>query len=130
MYIEPIDPSVNEITAKIVDAAYQVHSNLGPGLLEAVYQKCMIIELANSALHVQKEVNVPLLYKGQDIDAHLRIDLLIENTVIVEIKSVDHLLPVHEAQLLSYLKLYNKRVGLLINFNVPIIKRGIKRFVL
>jgi GxxExxY protein len=130
MYIEPIDPSVNEITAKIVDAAYQVHSNLGPGLLEAVYQKCMIIELTNSALHVQKEVNVPLLYKGQDIDAHLRIDLLVENNVIVEIKSVDHLLPVHEAQLLSYLKLYNKRVSLLINFNVPIIKRGIKRFVL
>ncbi|MBI2429495.1 MAG: GxxExxY protein [Ignavibacteriales bacterium] len=130
MDYRPIDPALNEVTGKIIDAAYNVHSTLGAGLLESVYQKCMLLELAERKLYVQRELVVPIRYKGYDIDANYRIDLLVENEVVVELKSVDQMLPVFEAQLLTYMKLANKRIGLLINFNVPVIKKGIKRIIL
>ncbi|MFA6541691.1 MAG: GxxExxY protein [Bacteroidota bacterium] len=121
---------LNSITGQIVDAAFQVHTNLGPGLLESVYHKCMLVELKERKISVQSEAAIPILYKEQDIDANFRIDLLVENEIIVELKSVEQMLPVFDAQLLTYMKLSNKKVGLLINFNVPVIKKGIKRFVL
>ncbi|MDD8019054.1 MAG: GxxExxY protein [Bacteroidota bacterium] len=114
----------------IVDAAYQVHSSLGAGLLESVYQKCMLVELGERKLHVQRELALPIKYKGHDVDANLRLDMLVENQIVVELKAVEELLPVHEAQLMTYLKLSGKRIGLLINFNVPVIKKGIKRIIL
>jgi GxxExxY protein len=126
----PIKPELNNISGAIVDTAYQVHTTLGPGLLESVYQKCMVIELREKGFAVDTEVQIPIQYKHHEIDAHLRIDMLVNNEVIIELKSVDQLLPVHKAQLLTYLKLTNKRLGLLINFNVEVIKSGIKRVVL
>ncbi|MFA6467672.1 MAG: GxxExxY protein [Bacteroidota bacterium] len=101
----PIDPKLNKISGLIVEAAYQVHSTLGPDLLESVYQKCMFIELKEKGVSVVTEARIPLQYKHHDVDANLRIDVLVEDKIIVELKSVDHLLPVHEAQLLSYMKL-------------------------
>lgn len=130
MEYKPIDPAHNKITGLIVDAAYQVHSTLGPGLLESVYQKCMVVEIRDRNLKVQTEIQIPIQYKEHSIDANLRIDMLVEDSIIVELKSVEHVLPVHEAQLLTYMKLSGKRLGLLINFNVPIIKSGIKRIIL
>ncbi len=130
MKFEPLDPALNEITGQIVDAAYQVHSNLGPGLMESVYEKCLSVELKERELNVQTQVQIPILYKQYSLDANLRLDMLVENSVIVELKSVEQMLPVFEAQLLTYLRLSGKRLGLLINFNVPLIKKGIKRIVL
>ncbi len=130
MNFEPLDSSYNELTGKIVDAAFQVHSSLGPGLLESVYEKCLIIELQEKKLRVATQVNLPIIYKNKNVDTNLRIDILVEDKVIVELKSVEQMLPVFEAQLLTYLKLSGKRVGLLINFNVSIIKKGIKRIIL
>ncbi len=129
MKFEPIEDSLNEIGKKVVDSAYQVHINLGPGLLESVYQKCFIAELRERNLSFNTEVLIPIKYKHHEIDANLRLDVIIEDKVIVELKSVEQLLPVFEAQLLTYLKLTGKRLGFLINFNVPKIKDGIKRLV-
>jgi GxxExxY protein len=130
MSFEPIEANVNEISRKIVDSAYQVHTTLGPGLLESVYQKCLVVELQERNLSVKCEVIVPIQYKHHSIDSNLRIDLLVEDTVIVELKSVEQMLPVFESQVLTYLKLSGKRLALLINFNVPLIKNGIKRIIL
>lgn len=130
MEFQPINPKLNEVSGQIVDAAYQVHLNLGPGLLESVYQKCLLIELRERNLTVVTEVQLPLKYKGQNVDSNLRIDMLVEDEIIIELKAVEQMLPVFESQLLTYLKLSNKRLGLLINFNVSLIKNGIKRVVL
>jgi GxxExxY protein len=130
MEYQPIKPEVNKISGVVVDAAYQVHSTLGPGLLESVYQKCLLLELKDKNITVETEVQIPIRYKHHTVDANVRIDMLVENTVIVELKSVEQLLPVHKAQLLTYLKLTNKRLGLLINFNVDLIKDGVKRVIL
>ena len=120
----------DELTSKVIGCAIEVHRSLGPGLLESAYEKCLSFELsANNIRHyVQKEL--PVKYKGIDLDCDYRIDLLIEDKLIVELKSVEAILPIHEAQLLTYMKLAKISTGLLINFNVSLLKKGIKRFVL
>ena len=102
---------------------------MGPGLLESVYQHCMVRELAARGTSVAQTVPVPLLYKGEPLDKDYVIDLLVEDEIIIELKAVDGLLPIHEAQLLSYLRLANKKLGYLINFNVPLLRQGFRRFV-
>jgi GxxExxY protein len=119
----------NEISAQVVDAAMKVHSALGPGLLENVYEACLKYELEKRGLKVQQQVGLPVVYDGVKMDLGYRLDLLVENAIIVELKAVDRLTDVHEAQLLSYLKLSTKKIGLLINFNVAHLKNGIKRMV-
>jgi GxxExxY protein len=124
-----LDPRLNEISRKIVDAAFTVHTTLGPGLLESVYRECMVFELQQRGLKVDVEVDVPILYRGRALLSTLRLDLLVEEEIIVELKAIDGVLAVHRAQLLSYLRLANKRLGLLINFNEVLIKDGIRRIV-
>jgi len=119
----------DEISGAVVDAAMKVHTALGPGLLESVYQKCLQHELQRRGLKVDCEVWLPVVYDGVQIEGGYKVDLLIEGTVVVELKVVEHLLEVHKAQLLSYLKLSGKELGLLINFNVVHLKDGIKRIV-
>jgi GxxExxY protein len=114
----------------VIGAAIEVHRHLGPGLLESAYQRCLVKELETRGLSVAREVAVPMRYKGEDIGTAYRIDLLIENTLIVELKSVESLHPIHIAQLLTYLRLTNKPVGLLINFNTVLLKDGIRRVLL
>ena len=120
---------VNEISGIVVDAAMAVHRELGPGLLESTYEACLLHELASRQLHVQNQLALPVSYKSVSIDNGYRIDLLVENEVIVELKAVDRLLPIHEAQLLTYLRLGQKKVGLLINFNCVLLKQGLNRIV-
>ncbi|NQT64972.1 MAG: GxxExxY protein [FCB group bacterium] len=117
------------IGKQIVDAAFQVHKELGPGLLESAYESCMIVELIEKGLKVERQLKLPIIYKGKVIDGGYRLDLIVEDEIIIELKSVDHIIPVHEAQLISYLKLSGKRLGFLINFNVDLIKNGISRKV-
>ena len=121
---------LNGISKKIIGCAIEVHKELGAGLLESVYETCLILELEKQGLHVESQVDSPLYYKGQLTDKKFRIDLLVENEVIVELKSVNEVLPIYEAQLLTYLKLANKHLGLIINFNVPLLKNGIIRRIL
>ncbi len=120
---------INELTGAIISAAMRVHSILGPGLLESAYEACLLHELNKQGLRTAAQVPVPVAYDGIKLEAGYRIDLLVENTVIVELKAVDELAPIHKAQLLSYLKLSGKKVGLLINFNVVHLRDGIKRIV-
>jgi GxxExxY protein len=120
----------DDVAKAVVDAAYAVHSALGAGLLESVYEACLTHELKKRALKVASQVSLPIVYDGIRLDAGLRLDMLVEDCVIVELKAVDTLLPVHQAQILTYLKLTGHRLGLLINFNVPVIRQGIKRMVL
>jgi GxxExxY protein len=120
---------LNEISAQVIDAAMKVHSALGPGLLEHVYEVCLKYELEKRSLHVRQQVALPAIYDGITIDLGYRLDLLVEDQVIVELKAVDRITPVHEAQLLSYLKLSSRKLGLLINFNVVHLRTGIKRMV-
>lgn len=120
---------INDVTAQIIDAAIKVHSAMGPGLLESVYETCMAHELRSRSLHVETQVALPVQYEGIQLEAGYRVDLIVERLVIVELKSVEKLIPLYEAQLLSYLKLSNLQVGLLINFNVPRLKDGLKRVV-
>ena len=119
----------NDITGTIVDAAMKVHTTLGPGLLESVYEKCLKHELVKRGLRVESQIWVPVIYDGMEIDGGNKIDLLVEGNVIVELKVVEQLLDIHKAQLLSYLKLSQKQVGLLINFNVVHLRDGIRRLV-
>ena len=118
---------INDITGTIVDAAMTVHSELGPGLLESTYEACLFHELKSRNIHILNQLTLPVIYKQARIGTGYRIDLLVEDKVIIELKVVDKLLPIHEAQLLTYLKLSNKKVGLLINFNTLRLKHGIKR---
>jgi GxxExxY protein len=120
---------VNEITRAIIGAAMEVHSALGPGLLESAYEACLLFELHRAGLKAEAQVELPVLYRGVKLDLGYRIDLLVEDAVIVELKSVDAIAPIHQAQLLSYLRLSGKNIGLLINFNVPHLRDGIKRLV-
>ena len=119
-----------ELTGKIIGAAMDVHRELGPGLLESAYQACLCRELSLTGIPCRAQVDLPVQYKGARVDCGYRIDLIVDDRVIVELKSVEHVLPVHEAQLLTYLRLSGIRVGLLINFNVPVLRRGIVRRVL
>jgi GxxExxY protein len=120
---------LGQVTEKIIGAAMKVHSALGPGLLESAYQACLFRELEKKGLSVESEVLLPVMYDGETIDVGYRMDLLVEEQVVVELKSVDKVLPIHEAQLITYLKLSNKKVGLLINFNVLHLRDGITRRV-
>jgi GxxExxY protein len=121
---------INAITSRIIKAAIEVHRALGPGLLEAVYFTCLVYELRASGLEVECERRLPVVYKGVKMaDCSYKLDLLVEDVVVVELKSVEHVLPVHEAQLLTQLKLAHKPVGLLLNFNVPVMKDGIRRLL-
>jgi len=120
---------LNEISGVVVNAAMKVHSTIGPGLLENAYEACLLHELKKRDVNVRSQVTLPIHYDGEVIDIGYRLDLLVEDKVIVELKAAEKLLPIHEAQLLSYLKLSNKRLGLLINFNVLHLKDGIKRMV-
>jgi GxxExxY protein len=124
------DAETERLGREIVDSAFTVHKTLGPGLLESAYEACLRHELVLRGISVTPQVPVRIAYKGITLDCGFRIDLLIGNTVIVEVKAVDKLLPVHEAQLLTYLKLARKRLGFLVNFNVAIIKEGIRRLAL
>jgi len=119
----------NTITRKIIICSIEVHKTLGPGLLESIYENALCIELQENHLTVERQVSVPITYKGCPLGEY-RLDLLVEREIIVELKSVERIDPVHEAQLLTYLKITEKRLGLLINFNVPILKNGIKRIIL
>ena len=118
-----------DITRRIIEAALKVHTALGAGLLESTYTTCLLHELESSGLHVEHQVRLPVVYRGQSLEAGYRIDFLIENCIIVEIKAVEKLLPLHTAQLITYLKLSGRTVGLLINFNVVHLRHGIKRVV-
>ncbi len=118
----------NEITEKIIGCAIEVHKNLGPGLLESAYEECLLFELRNAGLKAEKQQPVPVIYKDIKLDYGYRIDILVENQVVLELKAVDALAPVHEAQILTYMKFAKKTLGLLINFNVTLLKNGIKRY--
>lgn len=118
---------VDELTGEIISAAMKVHTALGPGLLESAYQRCLLYELHQRGLQAIGEVQLPVIYEGTRIDAGYRLDILVEDTVIVEVKSVAALADIHSAQLITYLKLSNKPVGLLLNFNVTSLKNGIRR---
>jgi GxxExxY protein len=127
---EPVPADVERVAKVVVDAAYRVHKALGPGLLESVYEVCLAHELRQRKLVVATQVALPVVYDGAQLDAGLRLDMLVADCLIVEVKSVETMNPVFKAQLLTYLKLSSRRLGLLINFNVPVIKNGIKRVVL
>ena len=119
----------NKIGTAIVDSAIEIHSHIGPGLLESAYQKCLVYELKNRGLSVLEEVDLPLRYKGIKLDCGYRIDLLVNQKIIIEVKTVDSLLNIHKAQLLTYLKLSNCKLGYLLNFKSSRMKYGIKRMV-
>lgn len=119
---------IEEVAALIVNAAYKVHKNLGPGLLEKVYETCLVHELEKSGLLIERQVIVPVEYDGLLFKEGLRLDLLVEKQIIVELKAVEQMHSLWEAQILSYLRLMNLQIGFLINFNVPLIKQGIRRY--
>ncbi len=121
---------INELTKQVIAAAIEVHRTLGPGLLESVYEECLCKELSLRNIPFVRQTGLPVEFKGSRLECGYRIDLLIADTVLIEVKSVETVLPVHEAQLLTYMKLGGWKVGLLINFNVPLLKQGIKRRVL
>jgi GxxExxY protein len=127
---EPIPEKVQRVARQTVDAAYRVHCQLGPGLMESVHEVCLSHELGKQGLAVERQVSLPVRYDDIKMDAGLRLDMLVERCVIVELKAVETLLPIHTAQVLTYLKLTGYRLGLLINFNVVYIRDGIKRTVL
>lgn len=120
---------LNELSSVILKSSIAVHKEMGPGLLEGVYQQCMILELRNQGLVVHEMIPVRLHYKGTPLNKNYIIDILVEDEIILELKSIEGLLKIHEAQILSYLRLTNKRLGFLINFNVPLLKHGFRRFV-
>ena len=121
--------SENEIAKKIVDAAYKIHVKTGPGLLESAYEAMLVYELRKRGLHVQQQQPIPLIYEDVQLSVGYRADLIVNDLVIVELKSVENVVRVHKKQLLTYLKLADKRLGLLINFGAPLIKQGISRVV-
>jgi len=129
MNLESEKPRFNDLTEKIIGCAIEVHRAIGPGLLESAYEECLCFELAQAGIRFERQVPLPVSYKGVKLDCGYKMDLVIEGVVIIEIKAVERLIPVHEAQLLSYLKLYDKRVGLLLNFHVPRLRDGLRRIV-
>jgi GxxExxY protein len=124
-----IDERTEEIAKIIVNSAFKVHKNLGPGLLERVYEVCLAYEISKAGLEVQSQIDVPIIYDGVTLKEKLRLDLIVENSVIIEVKAVEIINPVWQAQIISHLKLTDNQLGFLINFNVPLIKRGIRRFI-
>jgi GxxExxY protein len=130
MMFRPLSDREEFVAERIVDAAYTVHKALGPGLLERVYEACLCHELSKRELKYQRQVDIPITYDGMIFDEGLRLDVLVEDLVICELNAVDEMHPVWKAQIISHLKLTGKRLGFLINFNVPIIKNGIKRIIM
>ena len=127
--LDPKQQSIDNITEKIIGAAITVHRELGPGLLESAYEECVCFELSQLGLGFERQVPLPVHYKEVKLDCGYRMDIVVEHLVIVELKAVERIIPVHEAQLLSYLKLAKLRVGLLLNFHTPVLKSGLKRIV-
>ena len=127
---EPIDDATELLISKIVDAAFRVYTTLGPGLLESVYETCLCQELSERNIQCERQVRVPIIYNGKELQEYLRIDVLVEQKVIVEVKAVEELLPVFQSQVITYQKLTKNRIGLLINFNVPTFKGAVKRIIL
>jgi GxxExxY protein len=119
--------SFKEITDQVIGACIEIHKQIGPGLLESAYEECLCYELAQRGIHFERQKPLPVKYKGVNLDCGYRLDLVVERKIILELKTVEDLLPIHEAQLLTYLKLSGLTLGLLINFNVPLLKDGIKR---
>ena len=120
--------TLNETTGAIIGCAIEVHKRLGPGLLESAYEECLVYELVNAGLEVRRQVAVPIIYKGIKLSCGFRIDILVDDFIILELKSVEQFTPVHEAQILTYMKFSEVKIGLLINFNVKVLKDGIKRY--
>jgi GxxExxY protein len=120
----------SELTGKIIACAIEVHKVLGPGLLESAYEECLAYELQKAGLRVERQKAVPVIYKENKLDCGYRMDILVEDTVVVELKTVDEFHPIHEAQILTHLKFSEKKIGLLINFNVTLLKNGIKRYAM
>jgi len=129
MTYNPLSDREEHIAERIVDAAFTVHKALGPGLLERVYEACLCHELSKRGLQFRRQVDIPITYDGMIFDEGLRLDVLVEDLIICELKAVDEMHPVWKAQLISHLKLTGKRLGFLINFNVPVMKNGIKRII-
>ena len=121
--------TTTRLTERIIGAAIEVHRHTGPGLMESAYEECLCYELNQLGLNFQRQVALPITYKGIKLDCGYKMDLVVEETVVLELKTVDQLLPIHTAQLLTYLKLSGKPIGLLINFNEPVLKKGLKRLV-
>jgi len=127
----PLSPIARDpLTERVIGAAIEVHRELGPGLLESAYEECLVIELADVGLAIKRQVELPLRYKGRDLDVGYRLDLVVDGRLIIELKCVERLLPIHDAQLLTYLRLSGIRTGLLLNFHTPVMFRGVKRLVL
>ncbi|MDT8377068.1 MAG: GxxExxY protein [Mariprofundaceae bacterium] len=127
---DAISNELNELARQVVDAAFHVHKTLGPGLLESVYETCLCHELTKRGIPFQRQVALPVVYDGVEIEAGLRLDLWIDKKLVVELKAVEVLNEVYQAQLMTYMKLTGTRLGLLVNFNVPAIRQGIKRIIL
>lgn len=125
-----LDEETEQLAHIIVDAIFLVHSELGPGLLESVYESCLTFDLERRGISIARQQWLPIRYRGHEIDAGLRLDLVVEDRVILELKAVERLLPVHKAQLITYLKLSGKRLGFLVNFNSATLKEGLNRVVL
>ena len=119
---------INQLTQIIIGSAIEVHKRLGPGLLESAYEECLSYELKSNGCNIERQVPIPVVYRDIKLECGYRIDILVNKTVVIELKSVDALAPIHEAQILTYMKFSNKSLGLLINFNVMLLKNGIKRF--
>jgi GxxExxY protein len=123
-----IPMEINQITSSVIGCAIEVHRNLGPGLLESAYEECLSFELIKTGLKIERQKPIPVIYKDVKLDCGYRIDILVENIVVIELKTIDEFNPVHEAQILTYMKFLDKSIGLLINFNVTVLKNGIRRF--
>ena len=122
--------NINDISGQVIGAAIEVHKTIGPGLLEGIYEDCLCIELAKRRIPFERQKEIKIEYKGVKLDSQYRLDLIVNGLVVVELKTVDELAPIHDAQVLTYLKLTGLKVGLLFNFNVPVLKEGIKRLIL
>ncbi len=118
------------LTERVIGCAIEVHRELGPGLLESAYEECLALELADAGLAMARQVELPLRYKGRNLDVGYRLDLVVDERLIIELKCVERLLPIHDAQLLTYLRLSGMKTGLLLNFNTPVLFRGVRRLVL
>lgn len=123
------EAEINKLTSEIIGSAIEVHKTLGPGLLESAYEECLCRELALRNISFERQLQLPIEYKGVKLDCGYRVDLLVAKSIIIEIKSVESLLPIHQAQTLTYMRLGNWQVGLIINFNVHLLKHGIKRLL-
>jgi len=127
--VDPVAERINLITEKAIGCAIEVHKAIGPGLLESAYEECLCYELSQNGLSFQRQVPLPVVYKDVKLDCGYQLDIIVEDLVILEIKAVERIIPIHEAQLLSYLRMLDKRIGLILNFHAAVLRNGIKRIV-